>query len=177
SLPPVPAVRRRRPLPSGTSGRGTALPEEGRRCRANTQSGHGQDSRPVHPRIIGSLPATISLAAIADRDPAPHNRRSARIFAHIPQRPWRSPGMPIALETPTAAPTPRRTVDPPAPNSADPSRPRVPPLVIAHRGASETWPENTIPAFMAGIDQGADMIETDGHLRAGGGLGILPGSN
>ena len=35
------------------------------------QSAHWQDSRPVHPRIIGNLPATISLAAIADRDPAP----------------------------------------------------------------------------------------------------------
>ncbi len=30
----------------------------------------------------------------------------------------------------------------------------VPPLVIAHRGASAGWPENTIPAFVAGIDQG-----------------------
>jgi hypothetical protein len=34
------------------------------------QSAHWQDSRPVHPRIIGNLPATISLAAIAARDPA-----------------------------------------------------------------------------------------------------------
>src|SRR5699024_774300 len=157
SLPPVPAVRRRRPLPSGTSGRGTALPEEWRLCRTYTQTGHDQDSRLVHPGIIGSLPATTSLAVIAYRDPAPHTRRSARIFAQIPQPPWRSPDIQITLVTPTAGPTPRRTVDPTAPNSADPSRTRVPPLVIAHRGASETWPENTIPAFMAGIDQAADM--------------------
>ena len=81
--------------------------------------------------------------------------------------------MPITLVTPTAGPTPRRTVDPTAPNSADPSRTRVPPLVIAHRGASETWPENTIPAFMAGIDQGADMIETDVHMSADGELVIM----
>src|SRR5699024_1563297 len=77
------------------------------------------------------------------------------------------------LVTPTAGPAPRRTVDPAAPNSADPSRTRVPPLVIAHRGASETWPENTIPAFMAGIDQGADMIETDVHMSADGELVIM----
>jgi glycerophosphoryl diester phosphodiesterase len=81
--------------------------------------------------------------------------------------------MPITLVTPTAQPAPRRTVDPAAPNSADPSRTRVPPLVIAHRGASETWPENTIPAFMAGIDQGADMIETDVHMSADGELVIM----
>ena len=81
--------------------------------------------------------------------------------------------MPITLVTPTAGPAPRRTVDPAAPNSADPTRTRVPPLVIAHRGASETWPENTIPAFMAGIDQGADMIETDVHMSADGELVIM----
>src|SRR5699024_6108449 len=141
SLPPVTALCRRRPLPRGISGRATGPARGG---GGNMQSAHWQDSRPVHPRIIGNLPATISLAAIADRDPAPHNRRSARIFAQIPQPPWRSPDMPITLVTPTAGPTPRRTVDPAAPNSADPSRTRVPPLVIAHRGASETWPENTI---------------------------------
>lgn len=44
----------------------------------------------------------------------------------------------------------------------------VPPLVIAHRGASAKWPENTIPAFVAGIDQGADMIEVDVHMSADG---------
>lgn len=48
----------------------------------------------------------------------------------------------------------------------DSTRTRVPPLVIAHRGASAEWPENTIPAFVAGIDQGADMIEIDVHLSA-----------
>ncbi|MCU4295883.1 glycerophosphodiester phosphodiesterase, partial [Brevibacterium permense] len=50
---------------------------------------------------------------------------------------------------------------------------RVPPLVIAHRGASAEWPENTIPAFIAGIDQGADMIETDVHMSADGELVIM----
>lgn len=45
---------------------------------------------------------------------------------------------------------------------------RVPPLVVAHRGASAEWPENTIPAFSAGIDQGADMIEIDVHLSRDG---------
>ncbi|WP_166969488.1 glycerophosphodiester phosphodiesterase [Brevibacterium atlanticum] len=76
--------------------------------------------------------------------------------------------MPITLITPTAGPAPQRPAD-----LADPSRHRVPPLVIAHRGASEDWPENTIPAFMAGIDQGADMIETDVHMSADGELIIM----
>jgi hypothetical protein len=84
--------------------------------------------------------------------------------------------MPITLVTPTAGPAAKRTVDPAsqtADHAADPARNRVPPLVIAHRGASETWPENTIPAFMAGIDQGADMIETDVHMSADGELIIM----
>lgn len=53
------------------------------------------------------------------------------------------------------------------------ARTRVPPLVIAHRGASEQWPENTIPAFSAGIDQGADMIEIDVHLSCDGELVVI----
>ncbi|MEW5736202.1 MAG: glycerophosphodiester phosphodiesterase family protein [Thermodesulfobacteriota bacterium] len=35
------------------------------------------------------------------------------------------------------------------------------PWCIAHRGFSERWPENTIPAFRAAADAGADMIELD----------------
>lgn len=53
------------------------------------------------------------------------------------------------------------------------TRTRVPPLVIAHRGASEHWPENTMPAFIAGIDQGADMIETDVHMSGDGELIVI----
>lgn len=50
---------------------------------------------------------------------------------------------------------------------------RVPPLVIAHRGASVQFPENTIPAFVAGIDQGADMIEIDVHMNCDGDLIVI----
>lgn len=35
------------------------------------------------------------------------------------------------------------------------------PLVIAHRGFSAQFPENTIPAFEAAVAAGADMIELD----------------
>jgi glycerophosphoryl diester phosphodiesterase len=41
-------------------------------------------------------------------------------------------------------------------------RPRNP-LVIAHRGASGTLPENTLPAYELAVAQGADMIEIDLH--------------
>ncbi len=34
-------------------------------------------------------------------------------------------------------------------------------LVIAHRGASADYPENTIPAFQAAADARADLIELD----------------
>lgn len=58
-------------------------------------------------------------------------------------------------------------------SSAIPSHVRVPPLVIAHRGASAQHPENTIPAFAAGIDQGADMIEIDVHMNRDGDLIVI----
>src|SRR5438093_10169319 len=38
------------------------------------------------------------------------------------------------------------------------------PLVIAHRGASERAPENTLAAFSLAYDLGADGIELDVHL-------------
>ena len=36
-------------------------------------------------------------------------------------------------------------------------------LVIAHRGASFDFPENTLPAFERAIDAGADYVEFDVH--------------
>src|SRR5690348_3863803 len=35
------------------------------------------------------------------------------------------------------------------------------PLVVAHRGASLTHPENTVAAFLAARDAGADAVEMD----------------
>lgn len=36
-------------------------------------------------------------------------------------------------------------------------------LVVAHRGLSLEYPENTLPAFQAAVDAGADILETDIH--------------
>jgi glycerophosphoryl diester phosphodiesterase len=41
-------------------------------------------------------------------------------------------------------------------------------LVVAHRGASSTEPENTVVAFEAAIQAGADVIELDVRLTADG---------
>lgn len=41
-------------------------------------------------------------------------------------------------------------------------------LKIAHRGYSELYSENTLPAFQKAIDHGADMIELDVHLTRDG---------
>jgi len=44
------------------------------------------------------------------------------------------------------------------------------PLIFAHRGANQVAPENTLPAFQAAVDLGADGVEldvqytSDGHL-------------
>ena len=42
------------------------------------------------------------------------------------------------------------------------------PIVIAHRGASGTEPENTLRAFETALRQGAEMIELDLFLTADG---------
>ena len=47
------------------------------------------------------------------------------------------------------------------------------PLVIAHRGASAAAPENTLAAFAAAADQGADWVELDVRCCAGGALVLL----
>lgn len=42
------------------------------------------------------------------------------------------------------------------------------PLLIAHRGGTGLWPENTLEAFRSAIDMGADGIELDVHLTRDG---------
>ncbi len=42
------------------------------------------------------------------------------------------------------------------------------PMVVAHRGASSTHPENTLPAFEAAIEAGAPVVELDVRLTADG---------
>lgn len=46
-------------------------------------------------------------------------------------------------------------------------------LVVAHRGASRHRPENTLPSFELGVEQGADAIELDVHLTADGELVVI----
>lgn len=40
--------------------------------------------------------------------------------------------------------------------------------IVAHRGASEDAPENTVPAFEAAVEAGADLVEVDVQLSADG---------
>lgn len=49
----------------------------------------------------------------------------------------------------------------------------MPPLIIAHRGASAYEPENTLRAFELAIRQGAQMIELDLHLTADGQVVVI----
>lgn len=42
------------------------------------------------------------------------------------------------------------------------------PLVVAHRGASSAYPENTLESFTAAVDAGADAVEFDVRLSADG---------
>ena len=42
------------------------------------------------------------------------------------------------------------------------------PIVLAHRGDSARYPENTMPAFKSAVDMKVHVIETDVHLTADG---------
>lgn len=54
-----------------------------------------------------------------------------------------------------------------------PAPPPAPPLVIAHRGASATRPPgNTVEAFLAARDLGADWVELDVRRTADGALAV-----
>ena len=46
------------------------------------------------------------------------------------------------------------------------------PRVIAHRGDSRNYPENTLPAFESAVRMGIDVVETDIHLTKDGVLVI-----
>jgi glycerophosphoryl diester phosphodiesterase len=41
-------------------------------------------------------------------------------------------------------------------------------LIIAHRGNSSEFPENTLPAFESGVELGSDLVELDYHHTADG---------
>ncbi|MBI1766498.1 MAG: hypothetical protein HYR56_34255 [Acidobacteria bacterium] len=49
----------------------------------------------------------------------------------------------------------------------------MPPLIIAHRGASAYAPENTLRAFQLAIEQGAQMIELDLHTTRDGQVVVI----
>lgn len=42
------------------------------------------------------------------------------------------------------------------------------PRVVAHRGDSANYPENTLPAFLSAVEMGIDVVETDVHLTKDG---------
>ena len=48
------------------------------------------------------------------------------------------------------------------------SRQRPKPEKISHRGAHQTLPENSIPAFLRAIELGADAVELDVHATSDG---------
>src|SRR5207249_2923525 len=47
------------------------------------------------------------------------------------------------------------------------------PAVVAHRGASATYPENTLESFEGAVESGADVVELDVRMTADGALVIL----
>jgi len=47
------------------------------------------------------------------------------------------------------------------------------PLVIAHRGASGSHPENTLPAFLRAIELGSDLVELDLRMTRDGHIVVI----
>lgn len=81
---------------------------------------------------------------------------------------------PVATSDQTAAPYrgaegPARST-PPRRRAVDRERRSRPPFIVAHRGASGTFPEHTLPAYARGIALGADAIEVDLVASADGRL-------
>ncbi len=77
-----------------------------------------------------------------------------------------------AAADPTAAAAPvEETALPeqpaPAPEAKPAARPKHP-VVIAHRGAMAVAPENTLAAFRAAVERGAQAVELDVHVTADG---------
>lgn len=60
---------------------------------------------------------------------------------------------------------PRRSVGPPARRSG--------PIAVAHRGDPVRHRENTLPAFVAAVEQGADMVELDCQVTSDGRVVVL----
>jgi glycerophosphoryl diester phosphodiesterase len=50
-------------------------------------------------------------------------------------------------------------------------------LNIAHRGASGTYPENTLSAFRAAIEIGVDLCELDVHETRDGAIVVIHDDN
>jgi glycerophosphoryl diester phosphodiesterase len=50
---------------------------------------------------------------------------------------------------------------------------QIRPIVVAHRGASAAYPENTLPSFQGAVEAGADVVELDVRLTSDGEAVIL----
>ena len=91
----------------------------------------------------------------------------------VPQEQWfdftyadRPRARALHREEPSLPRVPGRAAVPgqPGVNARRPARP----MVVAHRGASVEQPENTIAAFEAAVDAGADAVEFDVRMTADG---------
>lgn len=85
----------------------------------------------------------------------------------------------LAAEVKVIDITERRAPASPGPNNAAVAATSVTqvarkkPAVVAHRGGKKTVPENTMAAFRAAIEQGADGIELDIHKAKSGELVVI----
>lgn len=88
-----------------------------------------------------------------------------RTFRHDPavRLPTRALGVYLALSTGCAAPTAKRVFSPRAKD----------PVVVAHRGASAYAPENTLAAYRAALERGADVAECDVFMSRDGEVVVM----
>src|SRR6266513_2566647 len=70
----------------------------------------------------------------------------------------------------TRGPFPARERPPSSPGNANAS---MPPLIIAHRGDSTHVAENTLAAFAAALEVGADLVEFDVQLTKDGHVVVI----
>eukprot|EP01043_Picozoa_sp_COSAG02_P022402 COSAG02_NODE_1164_length_14157_cov_2.925096_2_plen_359_part_00 len=88
----------------------------------------------------------------------------------LPHAPTNPPALTLSQSLTAIA---RNRTTPSGDSSTAPSTPKENPLLVAHRGDSLPYPENTMEAFVSAHRKGADVLECDVYLSSDGVVMII----
>lgn len=104
----------------------------------------------------GAVGVALCLASATLLTPPAHATASAHPTSRVPGRAAAPAAPPMSLELLALRPRTALTA------------PGTPGAVVAHRGASDTAPENTLPAIAAAVKEHADYVEIDIRMSSDG---------